>query len=596
MTDYAILSWLTDDATASAPLAAARTELTRQGWKTAAQQPGLEVWVPTRDPPLLYLSPVGDGLIIGAVFGQPEGAWGPDPLATASALCRAVWGRYLAVFRQPGGRAQAMFRDPSGGVEALTWRAGGLSLIASDAANLLEAVPPIDLAIDWDRLGAALADPIALAGACPLLGVTTVCPGGLRNLDDGGETLVWTPGAFARDALGDTPETRRAIVDTLDRVVSALAKPGGRAVAELSGGLDSSIVASALVRAPGIKVAQWIHYFVEDAGGDERSYARAAAHKLGVDLAEVSKATHGIRLDALAVAAGAIRPSGAVADAHYDQDMAERCRALGAEQIFTGLGGDTVFMQGGTPLLAADDYWRRPIWRASLRPALDVARHANRSVWSVWRQAQVARFNPSPKPYAMEVGHLSAKARAAKGAGGLHPWLADLEGVAPAKRRQVMHLAHQLLVVGRTARGQQAQIVNPLLSQPVMELCLRLSTRALTAGGDDRSFARQAFRDRLAPEVFARRSKGDLGRHYGRAIAEDLEAVRELLMEGALARAGLIDTEALDVMLTPENLIWRGPYREIVSMVVLEQWARSWGERLARLRRTVSAERQVQPV
>jgi asparagine synthase (glutamine-hydrolysing) len=158
-----------------------------------------------------------------------------------------------------------------------------------------------------------------------------------------------------------------------------------------------------------------------------------------------------------------------------------------------------------------------------------------------------------------------------------------------------MHLTHQLLVTGWTARGQQAQIVNPLLSQPVMEICLSLSARALTHGGDDRAMARQAFRDRLAPEVFARRSKGDLGRHYGRAIAEDLDAVRGLLLDGALVGAGLVDPERLDALLTPETLIWKGPYREVLDMVMLEQWARSWSGRLSRLGGAGVSECLVQP-
>lgn len=593
MDDYAILTWRPGDPSSEAPLAAARRALAAMTWSLVGAQPGLEAWVPASGAPAVFLSPARDGVIVGRRVGEADPPWRPDPVECARRLCRAAWGRYVAVFREPGAAATAMFRDPSGGVEALSWTSGGLALVASDLAGLLEAAPPDRLAIDWERIGAALVDPIALAGACPLTGVTAVTPGALRSLDGGSEVPIWRPADFARRSLADTAETRRVLVAAVDAAVAHLARPGGRAIAEVSGGLDSSIVASALVRAQGLQVAEWVHYFVDDAGADERRYARATARHLGLRLSEVAKATFGLKLDGRASAADAIRPSVAGADAHYDQDLADRCRRLGATQIFSGLGGDTVFMQGGSPLLAADDYWNRP-WRVGLGPALEVARHARRSVWSVWRAAQVSRFRPQPRPYRSETGHLVGGALTADRRDP-HPWLADCRGVAPAKRRQLMHLAHQLLVTGRTARGQEAQIVNPLLSQPVMEVCLSLSTRALTHGGDDRAMARQAFGDRLAPEVFARRSKGDLGRHYGRAIAEDLEAVRGLLLEGALVGAGLVDPERLDALLTPETLIWKGPYREVLDMVMLEQWARSWSRRLARLGRAPVSERLVQP-
>jgi len=590
MIQYAMLSWRPGDRSADQPLERAREILSSLTWSVQGQDEGLEVWTPTDDRPAVRLSPSKDGVLIGTLIGEP--VWGGDPKVCARELCRRAWGRYVAIFQEPGGRAVAMLRDPSGCVEALSWRVAGLRIVATDLDVLLEALPPSELAIDWHRLGLALLDPIALAGDTPLRGVLAATPGALRGLDDGAETPAWDPVAFARQERADTAETRAALVGAVDASVSRLVRPGGRVVAELSGGLDSSIVAGALVRTPTTTVAQWLHYFVDDAAGDERGYARAAARHLNVTLTEAPKATFGLDLGNLAIAAASIRPSGAIADAHYDQDLAARCKALGAQQIFTGLGGDTVFLQGGGGLLAADDYWRGAPWR--LGPALQVARHVRQSVWSVWRKAQAARRHPEPKAYATEKGHLAQALRSLPPRPP-HPWMLDVADVAPAKRRQLMHLAYQMLVFGRTARDQQAEVVHPLLAQPVMEVCLSLSTRALTHGGDDRVMARLAFETRLAPEIVARRSKGDLGHHYGRAIAEDLDAIRDLLMDGELVGAGLVEPEALDEVLTRETLIWRGPYREIVAMIILEQWARSWTARLARLP-SRRIERQVQPV
>lgn len=592
MAEYAILTWRPEDPAAEAPRRTAKAALRRLGLETVAIQAGLEVWASRGRPPAVHLAPGGDGIVLGRAFGRVQAAWRGDSTASAKALCAEVWGRYVAVFRAVAGPAHAILRDPSGGLDAFSWRCAGLTIVASDLDTLLEAVPPRDLAVDWLLLGEALVDRLALAGRCPLRGVLTVTPGALRDLETGVETLAWRPADFARRSLADTGEERRRLVDAVDQAVSGLAEPGARIIAELSGGLDSSIVASALVRRPNLTVVQWLHYFVEDPAADERRYARSTARHLGVEITEAPKATFGLDLAALSVAASSLRPSGAIADAHYDKDVMERAQSLGARQLFTGLGGDTVFLAGGGSLLAADDYWKRP-WRTfDPGPALEIARRTRKSVWSVWRQAQAARWGwTKPAPMG-EVGHLAPALRTSLPAA--HAWLAGLGDVAPAKRRQVRHLAQQLLVSGRTARGQALDLVHPLLAQPVMEACLSLSARAQAHGADDRAMAREAFRARLAPEVYGRRSKGDLGRHYGRAVAEELPALRDLLLEGCLVKAGLLDAEALDTLLATDTLIWKGPYREIVEAVILEQWAASWTRRLARIALTRFPERLVE--
>lgn len=591
MYDYAVLTWRFGDTAPGAVLAKARAPLLALGWTCHHERPGLEVWAPADQDPQPQVSSGHERVILGRVFEQPERQPGQDMLEAAEMLCRGGWGRYAVVFRGPDGRAAGIFRDPSGAVEALAWTVEGLSVVASDTMALLEAIPPSNLGIDWRLLGWAMVDRIALAGDCPLRGVHAVTPGALRRLEDGVELPVWRPGVFAVRGLTDTDDNRQALASTVDATVGRLAQRGGCVLAELSGGLDSSIVGSALVKAPAVEVAQWVHYFVEDPAGDERTFARAAAERLGVELTEVAKVRQGMGLDRLAQAGRAIRPSGALGDPHYDLDLADRARALGAKQIFSGMGGDTVFLQGGNPYLAFDDYWRRFRW--GFGPAYEVARFAKRSVWSVWRAAQKARFFPDPVRHTPETSHLAASAVAFERPA--HPWLRDLRDVPPAKRRQLMLLTYQLLVQGRTARGQCAEIVNPLLSQPVMEMTLSLSARALTHGGDDRVMARETFRDRLAPEIYRRRSKGDLSRHYGRETLQDLDALRGLLLDGELINAGLLDPVGLDEMLTPESLIWKGHYRAIMDMVVLEQWARSWRARLSGLTGAVLGNRIVQP-
>ncbi|MCH6070550.1 asparagine synthase, partial [Salmonella enterica] len=80
-----------------------------------------------------------------------------------------------------------------------------------------------------------------------------------------------------------------------------------------------------------------------------------------------------------------------------------------------------------------------------------------------------------------------------------HPWTDDLAGVPPAKALQIAVLSFCQSFQGPSVRSRLGPCVNPLLSQPVMEAGLALSTVDLTWGGRDRAMVRAAFADALPP-------------------------------------------------------------------------------------------------
>jgi asparagine synthase (glutamine-hydrolysing) len=178
---------------------------------------------------------------------------------------------------------------------------------------------------------------------------------------------------------------------------------------------------------------------------------------------------------------------------------------------------------------------------------------------------------------------LTAAARDAAARAEPHPWLADLQGVAPAKRRQIAGLVHGLLFSGASERGRQADLVHPLLAQPVVEYCLASPADVMTAGGRDRAFVRKAFADRLPAEIIGRRSKGNLSAYYSRMVAASLPLLRSRLLEGRLVAERLVDRDALEAALDVDELMWRGRCGEIMDLVTLEAWVQAWEGRLKRL-------------
>lgn len=155
-------------------------------------------------------------------------------------------------------------------------------------------------------------------------------------------------------------------------------------------------------------------------------------------------------------------------------------------------------------------------------------------------------------------------------------------GSLPAKRQQISALAANLNANGATGRGERAYLAHPLLSQPVVEMCLAIPAPVLSAGERERSFAREAFADRLPREIVERRSKGDISVFLNRTLAASGGFLRAFLLEGQLAAHGLIDVAEMDRALEPEAMVWKDASREILTAAALEAWVRHWEGRLAK--------------
>ena len=208
-------------------------------------------------------------------------------------------------------------------------------------------------------------------------------------------------------------------------------------------------------------------------------------------------------------------------------------------------------------------------------PALTgLARLNERSIWSLIAgarretEARPARRNELITPIAHRT---------------VPRWLNDCDDLGPAK---VLQIAGLIDGIGRQSPSLQTRtlsVLTPLLSQPVVETCLALPATQLVLGQRDRGLARFAFRDRLPSIISERRSKGEMSAIYGRMVADNLDFLRPWLLDGRLAEVGLIDRAAAEVLLSRDNLIWRGTYGEIMTVAAVEGWVRAWSQRLVPL-------------
>lgn len=557
------------------------------GWRLAFDRVDAHVLVPTEEALPIWPLAEGRGVVVGDLFrrGQVEGLDPADVagianisvLEVARILMRGHWGRYVALLRDHDG-GPAMFRDPSGALDCVTWAIDGGRICASHLPpGLLEAANP-GLSLDWDRIALLLSDPGRVGGALALRGLEPVAPGALWRPE--GVEQLWSPATFAARPVRSQDEAREGLVRAIDACVGAYAARGAPILAEISGGLDSAIVAAAVRRVPQAKVAAWLNYFAEDPWGDERTYARAIADRLGVALIEAPVSDLAVDPSQFDPAVESHRPCFYGLDAGYDLDVSARGQTAGAQMMLTGAGGDILFYQQPTTMVAVDHYRAHGLSAFGSPLPVAVARWTKTSVWSVWRQMASRRRDvralTAMEPAAFIVAPPTLPASD-------HPWLSDLTTLPPAKQAQVLNLTAAAMYAGDCRHARALNCVHPLLSQPILEHCLSIPADLLTQGFRDRALARAAFADRLPAQVIARRSKGDLTAMYGRRLAAGLEALRPHLLEGRLAERGLIDRQVLDVRLDPDQLVWQGGYGHILYAAFLEAWVRHWETRLANL-------------
>ncbi len=582
MSRYLAFMWPRESESAEAQAADWRERLASTAHFTCAYQgPGVEVWTGPQRMPVRAVDPDGP-ILIGDVFdrlGAPD-AFDPRnlhgaPPVVARTLARGAWGAYVALLRGADADAWSAFRDPSGALPALSWRLGSIAAVADDIVALPVGLAPAELSLDWTAITEVLRRPYVTHHLSLLHGYTPITPGDVLPLARGGlATSIWRPSLVA-DTSPDLDH--EAMRETVRTVVGSLASVESGLLLEVSGGFDSSVVASALGEAGyGHRVIEGVHRYSSRPEGDERPWAQAVCDARAFQLSCVRQSHEPLAeadLSALSRLAG---PAFAGLDPPQDRDMAARVQSSGATAIFGGHGGDAVFFQMPSAAVVGDLVRARGLSALGDPMTANVARWLRRSIWDVMREG-IGRPRESEEagPWSRFWG---ARARD-ETRPPPHPWLHEIEELGPAKQLQILALVGCLENWGRSHRGQAARMVQPLLAQPVLEACLGLPVWRLLDGRRDRAFARDAFGPWLPPANAKRRAKGALSVLYAKRTAAGLPFLREYLLDGVLVDAGLLDRDALDAALDVDDLMWQGHGLRLGWAAMLEGWVRYWQTR-----------------
>ncbi len=521
------------------------------------------------------------GAILGQVHGPDARAFGLSParwhvFPDWEAVTRDNWGDYVVIQAGADGSA-TVARSPMGRLPCYHIEQDA-TVILTNAVHTLQALG-IGLDVDEDAIRRHLLNINARTARTCLTGLLELEPGHCLIYARGNAPTVrsfWDPWRFAARA-GQDRDLPRAPQRLQDCIVEATRKATAgseHVLLGLSGGLDSSILAASMARA-GVNFSCFT-LVTPDGSGDERRYARAVADHVGCPLHEIIEQSYDVDISQSA-AAHLPRPVARCFAQSGDKVQMTLAQKIGADAFISGGGGDNSFCYVHSARPLADRLLSEGAGRGAWTTARDIALLTDSPQWRVM-VAAVRRLSARSRDYRWPLGYqyLSARARSLETDGLHHPWMRTPHGELPGKAQHIAWILGVLNHIEGFGRERTHRTLWPLLSQPVVELCLSIPTWAWQAGGQNRVIAREAFADLLPPDIIDRRSKGSPDSFVIGLFEARRREIGRFLCDGWLAAQGMIDVDAIAARCAREQIDKDMSAWHLFRLVDAESWVRAW--------------------
>lgn len=541
------------------------------------------------------------GIVVGTIF-EKTNDHGTVPLRKFSlsdgesralvaskgkALLERYWGHYVAFVHSAQRQTTWVLRDPTGALDCMRVKYGHIHVLFSSMVDF-PLLSTLKWSINWDYVAAKVCCQLPDTPETGLNEVTRILAGECAEFckQDLSISAYWHPRQFVGSGVSQRldsveKEVRTAVVTSVHAWASCFPK----IIHLLSGGLDSAIVLSALATSPDRPGVTCINqYYSLSPVNDERMFARLMAARTGHELLEYEPSAD-VDLGNLPQTAARPSPTNFIQPLVLSTTMRKLGRERGADAIFSGNGGDEVFFRGAPRYACADQVFEHGVGRAAFGFAMHEGLRFGISFPRALLRGLRAGLFPGP-PCALvlkRVGRISpiiskeAAAAVLSKALFVPMWLRGTDRLPPGKVWQILLLSSVLsdsrleLVV-----EDGMDEVDPLLSQPIIELGLRIPTSAQAEGGWDRAIARRAFSREIPREIAWRSDKGVVDEFLKHLVEINLPKLRQLLLDGSLLKERIVDRRSLQMALDPSRSKGCGFPVEICQLAATEIWLGSW--------------------
>ncbi|PQA88317.1 asparagine synthase C-terminal domain-containing protein [Hyphococcus luteus] len=393
------------------------------------------------------------------------------------------------------------------------------------------------------------------------------------------EDTLWDPRDFALDvfepAVGVAAEALR---ETVKGCVKSWATTYDSISVNLSGGLDSTIVLSCLRN--GNTRYNAIHHELMSGDRSEAGFARMAADYCGVDLKTIATTSDALVPDT-SEHPFSVRPHRSFCSQNVLANNAENIEAIG-DGLFTGQGGDHLFFARRDSLVFADFLKAHRLSSSVGRELVNAAKVSNKSIWQVMREAFPYCFGKPPMCSILSSIHERTTgvsrnvAEILNGEFHLPDWVLNARQIPPGKFGQINSFYHLLQIRNLFDRTGGRDVVHPLMSQPIVELCLRTPSYLLCSGGTSRGLIREAFKGEIPDEIRMRVTKGSASRYFVDRIEKNRTQIANTLRDGKLVQRGLVRSSDIDAFLSDQNYRLGTFGRLALIYYAIDAWLLRW--------------------
>jgi asparagine synthase (glutamine-hydrolysing) len=511
------------------------------------------------------------------------------------ALIKSFWGSYVAFLQSTEGGITRVLRSPVSHLPCYYTAFRNVHIIFSHIDDL-RSLELISLSINWDRITAQASMLDFLNGETGLVDVFALESGTCLEIGDSGckVRMYWRPNPnLWRHPIGGFEDAAATLRDTVISCTSALSAAHDSVLVQLSGGLDSSIVLTALARTRSQRRLSCVNYY-SDLSGDERRYARSMADKWQVPLVEHERTPDFDlrRILNCARTASPVLNFSAFDTAPKNALLASQC---GATALFDGELGDNVF-GSGVQHEVFEEYLRTAGLNGhALRVALEFAILHRVSIWRVfhrgirdglfkrpatsWNTEDYVKTLVDVRADERLISEDSLMLHRSRRARFEHPWFKDV-GDIPAGKQQLTYALQVITSSCYEAPFPEAidlPTISPLSAQPVVELALAIPSHFHIRNAVNRSLARTAFENDLSEDVLFRgNAKGGPDLWLQDIVARNRSFLRETLLDGVLVQRGILDRHKVERRFAenPQRVSPRAT--EVIVQLYIEAWARNW--------------------
>jgi asparagine synthase (glutamine-hydrolysing) len=599
---YLALLWNVESAQTSATAEdlERRIKALTPSWHVVVRAAGAAVLVADRSPYLNAHALFGDqGVVLGEIFPRLNAFDGDAPAKRAEFgaketlaviesqgrnLASDYWGNFVAFIVDPRKGDRLVFKDPCGSLPCHFTEHGGVQLLFSRLGDCHEL--GMRFKVNWAFVRSRVVSGFLELHAPSLTEVLSVHRGECIRFNRLGNVAsrisYWHPSTFAgaSDHIVDPKVALTAMRATVLSCTHSMAARHLSLLAQVSGGLDSSIALGCLGELPSRPEISCYTAYVPDSVCDERRWARYAVERKAYRHIEVAFAPEKLIYKNLPALAASVEPPSYFT--HWQRGPVERELATqyGATAVFTGEGGDAAFCSTSYVFAVDHSLRRYGLGLRTLRTAVRVATRRDRTLWHVLGKALGRELfgtgagdnRRSLEPFCRLVSSDARKSLEAD-----DPMSsACLSGVNQETllRLGTLAFAPSFYDLSTSHHDAAPYIASPLCAQPVFEMCARIPVDVHFDGGRIRGLARRAFANEVPEPILRRQWKDRPLLQLGEVIRLNLPFIRERLLEGALIKERILDRVAVEQALREGPSSSSAINSEILGHLELELWIR----------------------